>query len=503
MRETLAHPVEKRLVSKVVDEVTQAIGRGHWRSGDKLPSEREFAISLKVSRNTVTAAYGELERQGVIRRLWGKGAFICALRVSGESFSWSGKVSALANSLDEPVLEMLAQGIGASEIRYPLSAGTPSLEVFPQEIYRESIGRVMAQSLPQALAVSHSEGQWSLRQAIADWSGVDPHHVMIVAGAQEAIDLVARCLIEPGDPVVIDSPTYPGALQSFRSAGAQLLPWGTDWSLSQLEELFIRYRPKLLFTMPTFHNPTGRVMTLKTRVGVLDLACRYRIPVVEDDVYGKTHFGSHQMPECLYKLDIHSQILYMSTFSKMLAPGLRVGWVIAPPYMIKQLALVKMRSNLFTEGLTQLALADLVRSGEMDRHLVRLREHHALLCAAAVQALQPAIDQGLIRCRVPSGSLYLWCRILLPFDADLLFSTLEANGLSVGPGLAFQPDHSGQGPPCFRICFTAAPMSVVVAGIQLLARLLGQTFARNAKHAGEVADMTFRRMQRTSMQEAI
>ena len=467
----------------------QALERGAWRTGDKLPSERELAMSLKVSRNTVTAAYGELERLGVLRRLRGKGAFVCALPGSGESFSWSGKVSTLAHSLDEPVLEMLARGIGASEIRYPLSAGTPSLEVFPREAYRDSINRIMAHSLPRALAVSHSEGQWVLRQAIAEWCGVDPHHVMIVAGAQEAIDLVARCLIEPGDSVVIDSPTYPGAIQSFRSAGAQLLPWGTDWSLSQLEELFLRYRPKLLFTMPTFHNPTGRVMTLKTRTGVLDLACRYRVPVIEDDVYGKTYFGSHQTPECLYKLDKHSQVLFMSTFSKMLAPGLRVGWVIAPPYMTKQLALVKMRSNLFTEGMTQLALADLIRSGEMDRHLARLREHHAALCTAAVKALQPAIDQGLIRCRLPTGGLYLWCRILLPFDADLLFSTLEGNGLSVGPGVAFQPDRSGQRSPCFRICYTAAPMSVVVEGVQVLTRLLEETFARNTERSVDSEDL--------------
>ena len=498
MRESFPKPVEKRLIFKVVDEVMQAISRGTWRSSEKLPSEREFALSLKVSRNTVTAAYGELERHGIIRRLRGKGAFVCALPASGESFSWSGKVSTLANSLDEPVLEMLARGIGASEMLYPLSAGTPSLEVFPQDSYRESMDRVMTQSLPRALAVSHSEGQWVLRQVIAEWIDVDPHYVMIVAGAQEAIDLVARCLIEPGDSVVIDSPTYPGAIQSFRSAGAQLLPWGTDWSLSQLEELFLRYQPKLLFTMPTFHNPTGRVMSLKTRKGVLDLAGRYRVPVIEDDVYGKTFFGSRQMPECLYKLDEHSQVLYMSTFSKMLAPGLRVGWVVAPPYVIKQLSLIKMRSNLFTEGLNQLALADFVRSGEMDSHLVRLREHHASLCSAAVLALQPALDQGLIRCRVPSGGLYLWCRIIPPFDADLFFSTLEGNGLSVGPGVAFQPDRSGQGSSCFRICYTAAPIAVVVAGVQVLTRLLEETFALDADRAGESQDLSSGERQRRS-----
>ncbi len=476
-------PVADSLVSRVVERVLQDIRAGVWRACDKLPSERELAEQLKVSRNTVTAAYGNLEQQGIIRRLKGKGAFLCALPGADESFSWSGKVSSMANSLDEPVLELLARRLGGNEILYPLSAGTPSLEVFPREAYRASIERILADGLPKALAVSHTEGQWLLREVIAEWVGVDPQQVMIVAGAQEAIDLVARCLIEPGDAVVIDSPTYPGAIQSFRSAGARLVPWGTGWSLGQLEEIFLRYRPKLVFTMPTFHNPTGRVMTLKTRAGLLELAHRYRIPVVEDDVYGRTYFGAHPMPECLYKMDRHSQVISMSTFSKMLAPGLRVGWILAPLYMIKQLSLIKMRSNLFTGGMNQLALADLVRSGEMDRHLLRLREHHAGLCAAAVAALQPAIDAGLIRCRVPAGSLYLWCRILLPLDLDLFFSVLEAHGLSVAPGEAFEPDRTRKESSYFRLCYTAAPLPVVAEGVRVLTRVLEEALATGTLQA--------------------
>ena len=488
MRELLIQPDETRLVSKVVSQVVQEIGSGVWRATEKLPSERECAQSLGVSRNTVTAAYGELERQGIIRRLRGKGAFVCALPGAEESFSWSGKISNLANSMDEPVLELLARRLGGGEILYPLSAGTPSLEVFPQDAYRASVSRILADGLPGALAVSHTEGQWALRQAIAAWIGVDPQHVMILAGAQEAIDLVARCLIEPGDAVVIDSPTYPGAIQSFRSAGATLHPWPTKWSLTQLEELFLRYRPKLLFTMPTLQNPTGRVMPLKARQGLLELACRYRVPVIEDDVYGRTFFGSHPMPETLYKLDEHAQVISLSTFSKMLAPGLRVGWLAGPLYMIKQLSLIKMRSNLFTGGLNQLALADLVGSGAMDAHLVRLRNHHARLCAAAVQALAPAVDQGLIRCRIPAGGLYLWCRILLQFDADLFFSTLEANGLSVAPGIAFDPDRRGKASSWFRICYTAAPMPVVIAGVRVLTRVLEEALAGGMRRADEGDD---------------
>ena len=471
MPESFLQHAPQTLVSRIVETVIEEVRIGTLRSSERLPSEREYADRQSVSRNTVTAAYNELEQQGVIRRVQGKGAFLCALPTDSESFSWSGKVSNVASLLDEPVLELLARR-GTDGIPYPLSAGTPSLEIFPTQVYSSSVNRVMEQSLPSALAVAPAEGQWRLREAIAEWIGVDPQHVMITAGAQEAIDLLARCLIEPGDHVVVDSPTYPGAMQSFRSAGATLLPWGTDWSLSQLEELLIRFRPKLIFTMPTFQNPTGRVMSLTARTGLLDLARRYRIPVIEDDVYSRTFFGSHPMPESLYKLDSRSQVISMSTFSKMLAPGLRIGWLVAPLYMVKQLSLIKMRSNLFTGGLNQFVLADLLHSGEMDQHLLRLRKHHSSLCAGAVEALQPAINQGLLRCRLPGGSLYLWCKLLFPIDPDLFFSTMEARGLYVAPGMACEPNRSGKAGTHFRLCFTAAPRKTVVHGVELLTHVL-------------------------------
>ena len=471
------HVPEPTLTLQIVQRVLRAAQQGEYRALDRLPSERDLAEELAVSRNTVTAAYAELEQRGVIRRIHGKGAYLCALPAADESFAWSGKVSRFANALDEPVLELLARRC-ADEVRYAFSAGTPSLEVFSKEMYAESVTRVLREAIPAALAVAPTEGQWSLRVAIGSWLGSPPQNVMITAGAQEGIDLIARCLIEPGDTVVVDAPTYPGALQSFLSAGARLLSWNTAWSLGQLEDLLLRYRPKLIFTMPTFHNPTGRVMSLRTRAGLLTLARQYKVPVVEDDVYGRTSFGSHPMPESLYRLDEHSQVINVSTFSKMLAPGLRIGWLTAPLYMVKQLSLIKMRSNLFTGGLNQLVLADLLRSGSLEDHLQRLRRHHRELCEAAVAALEPSLQNGLLRFRVPRGGLYLWCKVLLPVEMDALFAALEANGVHVAPGMAFEPERKGRSPSHFRLCFTAMCRAQLVEGIGVLNRTLAQTAAQ-------------------------
>ena len=301
---------------------------------------------------------------------------------------------------------------------------------------------------------------------------------MITVGAQEGIDLVARCLIETDDYVIIDATSYPGALQSFLSAGARLLPWHAGWSVGQLEDLLLRYRPKLIFTMPTFHNPTGRVMTLKTRLALLSLANRYRVPIVEDDVYGRTYFGSHPMPDSLYSLDSNSQVISLSTFSKVLAPGLRIGWLTAPLYMVKQLALIKMRSNLFTDGLNQLVLADMIARGYLENHLERLRRHHYALCTAAMEAIAPSIAGGLLSCRTPAGGLYLWCRLLFPADVDHLIATLESRGVSVAPGAAFEPER-GRAAQTFRLCFTAASKDNLVEGIRILNRTLEEARAES------------------------
>ncbi len=467
----------ERLVMQVARHVEQMLQGGLIEPGGRLPSERTVALDLGVSRNTATAAYDELEQRGLIRRIRGKGSFMCSPRREGESFSWSGKISESAHLLDEPVLDMLARN-GESGLPHPLSAGTPSLECFPTAEYHGCINKVIAKDFPRALAVAPTEGQPRLRRSIGKWLKVEANHVFITSGAQEAIDLLARCLIQHGDVAIVENPTYPGAIQCLRAAGARLIGWETDWSLEKLEQSIIRYRPKLIFTMPSFQNPTGRVMPLATRRGLLDLAARYHVPILEDDVYSKTYLNGRPAPDSLHKLDQHSLVVYLSTFSKMLAPGLRLGWMVAPLYMVKQLSLIKMRANLFTDGLTQLALSEFVESGGFDRHLEKLRRHHATLRDAAVAAAHPGIEEGLLSFHAPGGGLYLWCKVPHSVDMDLLLATAEKKGLTVAPGHAFFVEKTNS--KYVRLCFTAASEARVKSGVALLTRILREHQAEGA-----------------------
>ena len=188
------------LTARIVERILIGAKDGEFLAAELLPSERDLAHAMGVSRTTVAAAYGELEKRGAVRRIRGKGAFLCAPPSGDEVFSWSGKVSRFANSLDEPVLELLARGC-LGELRYPLSAGTPSLEVFPRAEYATSVSRVLETSIPSALSVAPTEGQGELRDALSGWLGIPRQHVMITAGAQEGIDLVARCLLSRAMPL--------------------------------------------------------------------------------------------------------------------------------------------------------------------------------------------------------------------------------------------------------------------------------------------------------------
>ncbi len=460
---------DSKLTMQVVRYFDTILASGQISPGFRLPSERSIAATLKVSRNTVTAAYNELEQRGLIRRIRGTGSFRCHPQGAGDSFSWSGKVSSKAHLMDEPILELLARN-SCSKVSYPLLGGTPSLDCFPTEAYQETVNRVIREDFPSALAVAPTEGQSRLRRAIGKWINVEPSRVMVTSGAQEAIDLVARCLIEPGDYAIVECPTYPGAIQCLRAAGAQLAGWETHWNLGELEKLILRYHPKLLFTTPSFQNPTGRVMSLATRKGLLDLASRYHLPIIEDDVYSKTYVNGRVPPQSLQHLDTCSQVISISTFSKMLAPGLRVGWIVAPLYMVKQLSLIKMRANLFTGGLNQLVLSTMLDEGSFDHHLDNLRFRHGVLRNAAIAAMEAAVGSQRLSFTSPNGGLYLWCKLPPGTDLDLFLETAEARGVCLAPGHAFfaeQPSHS-----FFRLCFTATTESQLVEGIAILTNTL-------------------------------
>ena len=189
----------------------------------------------------------------------------------------------------------------------------------------------------------------------------------MLSGAQQGMDLLARCLIDPGDAVIMDRPGYLGAIQSFRAAGAKLIGWDIARADSdELEDLLVRYRPKLIYTNPTFQNPTGTTLPIRARRELLSLAQRYRVPIVEDATYRDLYFNEAPPPS-LRELDDHNLVIYLNSFSKVMAPGLRLGWIAAAPSIVEQIAIIKQRLDPHTPNLVQMAVARMMTQGDVRR----------------------------------------------------------------------------------------------------------------------------------------
>jgi DNA-binding transcriptional MocR family regulator len=455
------------LYEQLCTELMRLIEGGRLSPGDRLPSERELAAQLGVSRTTVVAAYKELEARGIVRSFIGRGTYVSALPVrEGAPFAWRGKVipevqTALSNCIrrllhtDDQIISF-AVGVGA-------------LELFPHAAFLRATQEVFAQRSAQALAYAPAEGAPLLREVLAAREGVCPAEVMVVSGAQQGIDLVARCLVGPGRAVVMDMPGYLGAIQSFRFAGANLIGWDISRADPyELDDLLLRYRPALLYVNPSFQNPTGQLLSLEVRQEMLRLAGKYRIPIVEDEAYRDLYFTSAP-PPTLKSLDSDGLVIHLRTFSKSLAPGLRLAYVVADAAIIEQLALVKSQSDLFTAGVIQHALAQLLIEGEIDRHLTRLRRAHAHRFQAMTTALNRYLPPGSLCWRVPRGGIFFWC-YSPHFESSELLQIATQQGVHFATGDDFY--FGGAGRRYLRLCFTGHAPEVLHEGVRRLAGAL-------------------------------
>lgn len=248
--------------------------------------------------------------------------------------------------------------------------------------------------------------------------------------------------------------------------------------LDELEDLFQRYRPKLIYTNPTFHNPSGRTLSLETRRELLQLAARYRTAILEDDPYSPLYLGPVPPPS-LHSLDTQGLVIYQSTFSKTLAAGLRVSWIVAPEAIVEQIALVRQRADLFGGGAFQLVLAGMLADGSYDRHLATLRGEHQRRLEAATAALKQDIPHGSVTWQNVEGGLYLWLHAQRHLGARVLAQQAAAMGVEVISGDHFFADAGGRQE--FRLCFTRNPPPVIAAGVSRLAQAVRTVEAQGSR----------------------
>ncbi|HMA08674.1 MAG TPA: PLP-dependent aminotransferase family protein, partial [Ramlibacter sp.] len=445
-------------------------------------ASRSLAQSLGVNRMTVESAYDELEAEGLIFARLGSGTYVLPRRElsvppePGQPRAWPlwqqlvGRDTGASGDGAEALLR-------ASGHPHPISfaGGQSDARLFPAEDFRRVLQTVMRRDGIAALDYGEPAGHMPLRVTIAHILGsqglqVRPENMLITAGSQQALTLVTQLLLKPGDCILVESPTYSGALDLFRALGFRVVGVPVDrqgMQVEALETLLQQHHPRLIYTIPNFHNPTGTCLSGARRHELIALAGRYNLPILEDDFVGDLRYEGRTQP-ALKALDPGGNVIFISTFSKMLMPGLRVGFLAAEGPVFDGLVRLKHASDLATSSLVQRALEAYVTVGRYQAHLRRSCQEFRRRRDAMAAAIRSELPAGT-RMDVPQGGLFLWLQLPNGLSADELLPPACDRGVNFAPGSGFFPEASG-GRDWLRLNFAAQPSEAIEEGIQRLAR---------------------------------
>lgn len=461
-------------------------------AGTKLPPERELAVLFGVSRTTAINAYRHLEQQGMVKTKAGSGTYVSEVFPGtpdqSSGIPWPQLFTPYSQSpFTSTLRELVSNPISNNNIS--LATGMPDPAFYPIDQLQSLFNRFSNRTDRADFGYISTEGYTPLRQSIAGYLAsmgikTSPENLMILSGAQQGLYLISKVLLSPGDYVVVESPTYLGAIQLFQAAGARLLtlPVSDSSSLSLLEDYLIRYRPKLLYTIPTFHNPTGHLLPEHQRKELLQLAARHRMVILEDDPYSELYFGE-QPPLSLKALDPYEGVIYLGTFSKMLMPGLRTGFLAAHPSLINRLAMEKQYNDLHSNNISQWLIHLLLQEETLELHLNFVRQEYKKRRDTLVKAIRRYCGDDL-QFELPEGGFFIWCKLQPPIPTSKLLHETIKNGMSFVPGEAFYTTPAGDRE--LRLCFATHPENLLSEGVRRLARALDQLNKRRKNESAPI-----------------
>ncbi len=440
---------EEPIYRQLIRHIRMQIESGTLPAGARLPASRDLARQLNISRISVVNAYAELRSEGYLSAHAGRGTFVAkdGNTTSGEisaSVKTRGTASAHDYSLRD--LHRLARRPGVISF----SHGAPPTDFFPVHHLRDAINTVLERDGAEALAYEVPEGYSPLRKAVRDYVSAlgircSDEQVLITGGAQQAIDLVIQSLVSEGQVLVTANPTYLGIIDIARARRVQIHSIPVDEEGIQLDYLrnyLLENAPRLIYVMPSFQNPTGHVMPLHRRRQLLNLANEHNIPVLEDGVYHEFRFEGESLPP-LKALDDTGIVLHTGAFTKMLLPGMRIGYLIADDRHYERLVRVKQAADISTPGLNQRAIHLLLTRGVLSQQLLRNNNELLHRRNAALEAAERHLPPGT-HWNMPHGGLYLWVELPRngPTSPELFISAIQAN-VAYAIGTLFYTNNSG------------------------------------------------------------
>ncbi len=442
-------PLYRQLYAGIRD----AIQTGLLRQGDQIPPTRELAQLAGVNRATVAAAYELLESEGLIRGHVGRGSFVLG-------------------SGDKPRTRE------ADLISFATSR--PAEQLFPMQSFRATVNDVLADGrLSSILQLGAPAGYAPLRRWLREASGLatPADEVMVTSGCQQALDLIQRSMLSPGDTVMVEDPVYPGLKNVFERGRLRLVPMplGADHvDPAQVERLIAAERPRMIVVTPDFQNPTGASMPVETRRRVALAAARAQTPIIEIDLYRDLRYEGEALPT-LKEMAPEAEVLLLRSFSKIAFPGLRIGWVLGPQPLIARLVEAKQWADLHSDQLSQAILLRFAESGRLQRHLEQMIGAGRECLAAAMEGCERELPPGTRYTR-PQGGMNLWVTLPEPLDATELLPVAEREGLTYLPGRHFQIEARASGQ--LRLSFAGLPPASIRTGLAALGRAVRSELER-------------------------
>jgi len=473
------------LYQQIQTYLRQGILSGSLAPDTRLPASRQLAQDLGVNRITVENAYAELEAEGLIFSKLGSGTYVLSpdhlLTIPKNDTDapfplWQQNLLTIDRTNHGNLPAPRSSTSRHSQL-ISFASGIGDANMFPAEEFRKVLQSVMRRDGFDALDYGERNGYRLLRESIthilaSQGLQTRPDNILITAGSQQALSLVSQLLLNPGDVILVESPTYAGALDLFRALGFKVIGVSVDSQgidVDELEKLLQQHHPKLIYTIPNFHNPTGTCLNSARRRQLLVLADRYNVPILEDDFVGDLRYEGRVQP-ALKALDPGGRVIYVSTFSKMLMPGLRVGYLVAEGPVYDCLVDFKRVNELATSNLIQHALEAYVTVGRYQAHLHRscqiFRKRRDVM-ASAIQRYLPTD----VHFDIPQGGLFIWLSLVNGLTSEGLLPFAWEDGVDFAVGSPFFPEEI-ESSNWLRLNFVAQEPSEIEEGIKRLSKAL-------------------------------
>ncbi|MDF2591581.1 MAG: transcriptional regulator with domain and aminotransferase domain [Clostridia bacterium] len=456
----LAKGSSQPLYIQLFEQLKELIEQGILPEDYKLPTIRELGRELNVNNITVVNAYKLLEDHKLIYKKVGSGSYVLPIE---ENLIINNAVS---NEDDRQEYDY-----NTEEGYIDFATASPDPRLFPMTDFKKAINDVIERDGGNAFMYHDSRGYLPLRSSIADYLSkkeieVGPEDVYIISGAQQGIDIIAKALLTNGDYVFVESPTYTGAAAVFKSRGARIveIPLQSDGpDMNELEKLLQVIKPKFMYTMPNFQNPTGCSYSERKKKHLLLLCKKYKLLIVEDDYSGDLSYKEKPATP-LKSYDNADSVIYIKSFSKIFMPGLRVAFLIIPEPIKKMIESAKYMTDISTSGFMQRVLDLYLNRNILDEHIRYMKKEYGLRYFEAVRAAKKYLRGALFS--QPYGGLNLWIRLPEGIDSSKLYERCKKNMVLITPGTVFLKGEEGE--QHMRISFSGVDVLDITKGIAIV-----------------------------------